>query len=141
MSQYTEEDKKAFKLKDLLNSKMSALKAASIINEGNSTISVKEVLEQTQGYFEWLIAGQDFSDLKSSKEPTAKKEINKKSTLPAPNLAQKKVLDYVAKQLNLEVNDELKQDVLNYIEKEFGKRIYPGKKESIENFINERKTK
>ena len=141
MSQYTEEDKKAFKLKDLLNSKMSALKAASIINEGNSTISVKEVLEQAQGYFEWLTAGQDFSDLKSSKEPAAKKEINKKSTLPAPNLAQKKVLDYVAKQLNLEVNDELKQDVLNYIEKEFGKRIYPGKKESIENFINERKTK
>lgn len=135
---YTDEDKKAFRLKDLLNSKMSCLKAASIINEGNFNIPVEEVLKQANEYFTWLTEGQNFSDLTAPKVSSKKKE---KSVLPAPTLEQNKILDLIADSLGVNNDDKLKQKVLNYIEKNYGKRIYPGKKETAEKFISERKTK
>lgn len=132
---YTEEDKRSFRLKDLLNSKQSSLKAASIVNEGNNTITVKEILEQAQGYFEWLTAEQNFSDLNN---PPEKESSPKKEFIPAPTLEQKKVLDYIAEQLKVELNDKLKKEVLNWVEKKYNKKgLYPTKIETAKLFIGE----
>ena len=97
---YSAEDKLAFKRKDLLNSKMSSLKAASLINEGNLEIKPKQILKEAQKYFDWLIQEQDFSDIKVDK---GAKKSNPKNTkiIPTPTLAQKKVLDIIQQKSGL----------------------------------------
>jgi hypothetical protein len=55
-------DSKVWERKDILNSRMSALKAASVVMEGsNSPTATSDVLVQANNYFAWLIQDQDWS--------------------------------------------------------------------------------
>ena len=94
--QYTEEDKKAFRLKDQLNAKQSALKAASILYEGAfESVTMKGVLEEADKALAWLSNGQEWPGVKDScglsEQSTAVSDIS----CPKPTLDQQKALDKV----------------------------------------------
>lgn len=140
---YSEADKLAFKRKDLLNSKMSALKAASLINEGNSEVKVKQVLKEAQEYFDWLVQGQDFSDIraeKKSKKSKSKEVVDKATenpTIPVPNLQQKKVLDIIQQKTGM-IEAELFPLILEWSLTISGieNKTYPTKDSSVKLFMN-----
>lgn len=137
MPEYTEADRKAFRLKDILNTRMSSLKAASVNNEGTSK-TAEQILKEAEEYYNWL--HQDQLDPRSSAQTSsrsfaqdqaenniAQNEEKKKSpskklatpciqgsikdNIPAPNPQQAKILGLVAKRLQDDVNAD---EVVNY---------------------------
>ena len=123
MANYTEEDKRAFKLKDQLNSRMSALKAASINNEGKG-ISAEDMLGEANKYYAWLYPDE--------------KGVTSDVSLPTPTAAQQKVLDEIEKQLNLSNAAErhaMHKKVLDFAEKNFKMRKYPESMDSVNVFV------
>jgi len=61
MSQYTEEDKEAFRKKDILNARMSALKAVASNHEGKEFGDI-QFRSEADLYFKWLTQDQDWSN-------------------------------------------------------------------------------
>lgn len=120
MANYTEEDKRAFKLKDQMNCRQSALKAASVNNEGKG-ISAEDMLAESDKYYAWLY-------------PQEIEEKPAKTTLPTPTAAQAKVLSKIAKGLDKKVED-IKGDVLDFAEKNFNIRKYPENVNSVDIFV------
>lgn len=125
---YTEEDKKAFKLKDMLNSRMSAIKAASLNNEGKG-VPAKDMLAEANKYYTWLYP-QVIDDVIMShlhNEP-----VN--TSLPTPTAAQQKVLTKIAAELKMDV-ETIKPKVLDFAEKNFSLRKYPENVDSVDTFV------
>jgi len=142
MSNYSEQEIRAFKKKDLLNSRMSALKAASIVFEA-SNMGYKGILAEADKLYEWLQQDQDavVADMKPSntKEPDYDVDTKKSEVLPEPTLAQKKVLDAIAQELTGNGDacdmDKLKSKVLGWAEEVHGDRRYPNNASSVEAFL------
>lgn len=88
MANYTEAEIKAFQLKDQMNCRQSALKAASINNEGLGK-PASEIKAEAIIYYLWLYPNGKPEDIDESAN----------ETLPTPNLQQKKVLDEIAKKV------------------------------------------
>lgn len=125
---YSKEEIEQFRKKDKRISMQGLVQV--ILATGADKEKVQENCELAKKYSD---------EIERLAEGEVEKKTEEKSTVPAPKLDQKKVLDYIAKELNVELDDSLKNDVLDYIEKEYGKRVYPTKKASVEKFIKERK--
>jgi len=145
MGQYTPEEIRAFKLKDILNCRMSALKAASVIYDGTGCDlghPVDIILSDADKYYEWLRQGQD--DVGSITNTTLTLSNTPGATLgqlPEPTLAQKKVLGAIAGMLGKAQADiQLKTDVLRWAEETYKQRSYPTKQDSISIFLKWYKT-
>jgi hypothetical protein len=98
MSNYSEEDKIAFRMKDILNARMSALKAASLLYEGKSEPSSN--VENVAGrFFTWLSKDQNWSkqDVDSSInfDDSSCVPVTNVSTVPTPTLIQQGWLDKI----------------------------------------------
>jgi len=145
MPEYTEADRAAFRLKDMLNARMSALKAASVNNEGTSKTATK-LLKEADEYYGWL--NQDQSEavrhrgLNSdviNKHNIAQNDEKKKSpTIPAPNPQQAKILGLAAKKLqdNASADEVVNYKKLcNYVFAAYGK--YPTNEKSVEKILSE----
>jgi hypothetical protein len=85
--------KQDWQRKDMLNSRMSALKAAAFVLEG-SFWSGEDVLKQADEYFQWLTQDQEWIP----------KTVEPKVT-PTPTAKQKKLLDAVLKKLGMDYHD------------------------------------
>jgi hypothetical protein len=128
MGQYSEEDKKAFKKKDMLNARFSALKCAGINNEGKG-VDAKDMLIEADKYYGWLYPDVSLPDTKPAET------VN---VLPTPTVAQAKVLEKIAAELNLNVED-IKSKVLNIAERDYNIRKYPENVKSVNVFVNKLK--
>ncbi len=104
MGNYSKEEIAAFGRKDLLNSRMSAVKATSVNFEGKSA-SFKEFKEFADDVFSWVQQDQ----LNTSPIPKVK------GVLPTPTADQKKVLDAITAEL---FNVDKIWDDINYIQKQ-----------------------
>lgn len=145
MANYSAEEIRAFKLKDVLNSRMSALKASATNNEGHKAKSV-EVIREADEYYEWLrqdqdlfVTGKDGSTIvgEHTDEPVVVGSRAPQSQLPEPTLAQKKVIDAIAGKLGLLQADLLlKTRILEWAKAVHGQDSYPTKAESVDTFIN-----
>ncbi len=121
---YSAADKRVFRLKDYLNSRMSSLKAASVIHEGDGS-TPKDVLKDANEYFEYLFQEQD----KLKTEPA------KQAVLPTPTQAQQKILEAIAHEIGVEVNDDLKLKVLTWAFKAHNIRKFPESQGSIPEIV------
>jgi len=136
---YSAEDKKAFRLKDILNSRMSAIKAATIVNEGSGK-PVEDVVKEADVYFAWLMQEQPPLDGEAPK-PTAKpkaapkKKVTQSVLPPAPQLEEKKVLDAVAEKLGVPEDNELRVRVREWVFKQVGKEAYPRRMDSVSKIV------
>lgn len=141
MGKYTADEIRAFKLKDILNSKMSALKAASVNNEGKGKSS-GDIKAEAEAYYQWLREEQ--GDTGSAHPP----DIDSPGTLgnaPAGavlgnetlTLQQKAVMDNIRDKCIYYAlpTDNLQAMVLTWAEKEKGRREYPTKVSSVDEFI------
>lgn len=127
MPNYTKEEIAAFGRKDLLNSRMSAVKATSVNFESKS-VSFKEFKEFADDVFSWVQQDQ----LSASPIPKVADEVKVKGgVLPTPTADQKLVLDAIDVAL---INndffislDELSKQVLRFSTKVAGvdKATYP----------------
>lgn len=143
---YTEKEIRAFKLKDILNSRMSALKAAATNNEGKGK-KAETLKKEADEYYTWLRQDQDTVP-EPSKEPDAVPLGNTPGAtlgqLPEPTLQQKKVLDKIWAEIEAPDKhwclNQLKEKVLRWAEKTHGQRSYPTKLESVETFLKWFKT-
>jgi len=132
MANYTEEDKKAFKLKDQLNSRMSALKATSINNEGKG-IPAEDMLTEADKYYAWL-----YSNNTNVKESAPKSGVLSNASLPTPTAAQKKVLDAIQDKTGIEWDVMCKQ-VLDIAEEDYNIRKFPENMSSVAAFVSKLK--
>jgi hypothetical protein len=128
--EYTEEDKRAFKLKDYLNARMSALKAASVNYEGKG-VPVAELEHMADSHFKWLFQDQDSMIIG---ERTDKLTIASNIVLPIPTAKQQKVLEKIAGELKQDV-ENIKSGVLDFAEKNFNMRKYPENVDSVNVFV------
>jgi len=152
MPKYSKEEVEAFKKKDQLNARQSALKAASINNEGGQK-PAKSIIKEAELYYDWLypkdkedvdneiptntsgVAGdKDGNDCSEAGQPCWA-EIAEELNLAIPNEENVKIL-------NLLIN-EYKQTkkasanpstILTHIIRSFGR--YPTKMESVGVILN-----
>lgn len=121
MANYTKDEIAAFKKKDQMNCRQSALKAASINNEGKG-VSSKDMLVEAQEYYDWLYPVADAEPVKGV------------DVLPTPTAAQAKVLSKIAAELKQDV-ETIKPKVLDYAEKNYNMRKYPENVDSVNVFV------
>jgi len=140
MGKYSAEEIRAFKLKDILNCRMSALKASATNNEGKGKKA--EVLKkEADVYYGWLRQDQDTVPEPSKKpdEYDKAREIEQQVTqnkqLPEPTLQQKKVLDAICEKAPNHAKHVIHGAVLKWAEAVHGQRSYPTKLESVETFL------
>ena len=143
---YTEAEIRAFKLKDLMNCRMSALKAAATNNEGKG-VTIDALRTEADCYFEWLRQDQDkeidaqvFETSNSDSKVTyPTNESSADAELTKPTLQQKKILDVIYEKVcpngRTYSEQHIYKNVLDWAEKEKGVRAYPNKKESIQEFL------
>jgi len=107
-------DPKVWERKDKLNSRMSALKAASTVLEG--TGNVGDVQAEADRFFSWLTQDQEWSEQTTTACDNAKPESEPavQSELPTPTLKQKEWLDKVAKKLNMSYEEVQKKSGGDY---------------------------
>lgn len=139
MAKYTTEEIRAFKLKDIMNCRQSALKAAATIYESTGCDlghPVDTVLADADKYFKWLRQDQDVD---TKPEPSIGLGNTPGATLgqlPEPTLAQKKVLDAISeKAFDGTMTIAIKAKVLDWAEKVYGQRNYPTKVSSVDLFM------
>lgn len=133
MANYTKEEIAAFKKKDQMNCRQSALKAASLIFEGagcDMANPTKTVLDDAKEYYAWLYPQED-------NKPAAGTASN--ISLPTPTAVQAKVLEKIAEDLHaagtkLDI-EVIKLRVLDFAEVEYKMRKYPENMGSVETFV------
>lgn len=123
MANYTEAEIKAFKLKDKLMARLGALKAASINNEGLGKLA-NEIKAEAMIYYLWLYPNGKPVDID---EPV--------DASPMPNLHESKIVEKIAKELNIPNDDNLKNKILNWAKEVTGTAQYPARMESVGKFI------
>ena len=94
MANYSEKELKAFRLKDILSSRMSALKAASINNEGKG-ISAEDMLVESDKYYDWVQQDQEQPDVKVK---------GNGAVPPTPTADQQKLINAVSTEYSMEYN-------------------------------------
>jgi len=134
---YSAEDKKAFRLKDILNSRMSALKAASTDHEGQG-VGPDVITKEADIYFAWLNTEQTPLEAPKPTKKPVKKEA-KPASPPAPQLEEKKVLDAVAEKLGVPEDDELRTRVREWVHGQVQKYAYPKKMASVDKIVEDLK--
>ena len=148
MNSYSAEDKQAFKLKDILNTRMSAIKAAATNHEGQG-VSTEVIVQEADVYFFWLYQDQEIKVPEKPKVKTVVSTeivqhdltvISNEAELPTPTLEQQKVLTLIAAKLNLRQDNDfafngIKKSVLLWAKEVSGKEIYPTKESSVDKFI------
>jgi len=125
MANYTKEEIEAFKKKDQMNCRQSALKAASLVFEGTGCDLVnptKTVLDDAKEYYAWLYPTVDAEPAKSA------------DVLPTPTAAQKKVLDAIQDKTGIEW-DILRKVVLQWAKEIHKISKYPENLSSVTEFI------
>ncbi len=128
MGNYSKEEIEAFRRKDLLNSRMSAVKATSVNFEGKSA-SFEEFKEFADQVFRWVQQDQ----LAASTIPEVKSGV-----LPTPTADQEKVIlaiDVVLQNNNFFISvEELQRQVLRYSTEVAGvdKPTYPTNLASVD---------
>jgi len=137
--EYTAEDKRAFKLKDYLNARMSALKAASVNYEGKG-VPVAELEHMADSHFKWLFQDQDSMIIgeRTDKPTTAGSRAPTSTSLPTPTAAQAKVLSKIAAELKVDV-ETIKSKVLDIAEKDYNIRKFPENMSSVAAFVSKLK--
>lgn len=133
---YSAEDKKAFRLKDILNSRMSAIKAATVVNEATGK-TVEEIVADADVYFAWLMQEQPPLDGGAPPKDTKKTTKKDKSVPPAPQLEEKKVLDAVAEKLGVPEDDALRTRVREWVFKQVDKEAYPRRMDSVDKIVKD----
>ena len=133
MANYSAEEIRAFKLKDILNSRMSALKASATNNEGNA-VSAEDMLIEADAYYKWVRQDQD--DV-GTPDTSLGSDTGTLGQVPEPTLAQKKVIDAIAGKLGkTQADPQLKARILKWAEEVHGQQSYPTKLDSVDVFIN-----
>ncbi len=131
MGNYSKEEIAAFRRKDLLNSRMSAVKATSVNFEGKSA-SFKEFKDFADDVFGWVQQDQ----LGTSAIPEVKSGV-----LPTPTADQEKVIlaiDVVLQNNNFFISvEELQRQVLRYSTEVAGqlKPTYPTNLASVDKIV------
>jgi hypothetical protein len=127
MANYSEKEIRAFRLKDILSSRMSALKAASLLYEsmgadlGHPVETVKKAADE---YFEWLMQDQDRVD-----EP-------KQNVLPTPTADQQKVLDAVYDKVGHGMTLlQIRERLADWVESKCGDRYLPSNMSNVPEII------
>lgn len=137
---YTEEDKQAFRLKDYLNSRMSAVKATSVIFEGKA-VEFKEFQTFAEKVLNWLWEGQGEPPcpLVQEQNNQGTKKVKKAVAVdfPVPTAAQENILNQIAKITNLPL-DKVKEHTLDYAKNvlKLSNPIYPAMPASVEPIVN-----
>ena len=136
MANYSKEEIAAFNRKDLLNSRMSAVKATSVNFEGKE-VDFELFKEFSDKVFDWI--RQDQQDT-SGKSPLPDVEGDSLS-LPTPTTEQKKVLDAIMDNTSYaDVNDwdQMCTKVLKYSTEVAGLKVatYPKSMDSVDNIVN-----
>ena len=157
MANYSEAEIRAFRKKDLLNSRMSALKAAATVNEGSAK-KAKTILKEADEYYAWVQQDQevepkqkgyhtpdeDSEDKKQETETappsdTQKPATDSDSTLPKPNLAQKKVLDVIFDRFGAKTQQEKVTIVKSVLRWSFavhdGSKVLPSRMAIVDEFL------
>lgn len=134
MGNYSQEEIRAFKLKDIMNCRMSALKAAATNLEGQG-VSKAEVVKQADTFYSWLRQDQDVPD-EFDKAREIEQEHNNRQ-LPVPTQAQKKVIDVIAGTLGLvQADPKLLGNILAWAKEVHGNYGYPTQLSSVDEYIN-----
>jgi hypothetical protein len=139
MANYSATEIRAFKLKDILNSRMSALKASATLYDGvgcDLGHTTDTVLADADKYFEWLRQDQDKPDVGPTPDTSLGSDTGTTlGQVPEPTLQQKKVIDAIAGKLG-KVQADLKSHILDWANETHGQRSYPTKLDSVDTFIN-----
>jgi len=139
MANYSQGEIRAFKLKDIMNCRQSALKAATTNNEGKSK-KTESLKKEADEYYIWLRQDQDsfiIGEHTNEKVGVGNQAPNNEQQLPEPTLVQKKVLDAISeKAFDGTITIAIKIKVLNWAEEVYGQRSYPTKLDSVDKFIN-----
>lgn len=93
MAKYTDEEIKGFERKDMLNSRMSAIKAISTVCEGTN-ISEDELLKRADKIFDWIAQDQTWEIPNTLTAKTLKNSEDGNVT-PVPTVKQKEWLDRI----------------------------------------------
>ena len=133
MGKYTTEEIKAFKLKDILNSRMSALKATATNNEGKGK-KADAIKKEADEYFKWLRQDQDTD--RPNKCPTlgSAPAGTVLEQLPEPTLQQSKILKGIYSRFPGVSEEEIKRATLKWATEIYGVNKYPTKSESVDLF-------
>lgn len=86
MAKYTDEEIKGFERKDMLNSRMSAIKAISTVCEGTN-ISEDELLKRADKVFDWIAQDQTWE--------IPNVFVGDGNVTPVPTVKQKEWLDRI----------------------------------------------
>lgn len=155
MAKYTPEEIAGFRRKDKLNARFSSLKAAATNNEGakKKPASIKK---EAAEYYEYLMQDQDVpepngyhtpdadSESKSAETDTAtppktQSPADGDSTLPKPNLAQKKVLDIIFEKFEAKTQQEKVNVVKSVLRWSFavhdGSKVLPSRLTSVDEYF------
>lgn len=105
-NEYTKDDLLAFKRKDQLSARQSALKASTTVSEGTNKDRVV-VMEDADEYYAWLIQDQEWSkdyerEWKDESDCSVGDSVDRSNrssgnVLPLPTLEQKKWLENIEK--------------------------------------------
>lgn len=152
--EYTPEQLRAFALNKIFNARQSAIKAASVNNEGKAK-TAKAILKEAKEYEAYLLEGQPTleeveAEYKKAVKGTKSKSNSKKSSdskksdiVPVPSsLNQKKVMDKIADEVGAKSKQEvieLRKSVLAWVKEAFDGNQYPSKENSIEKYLAWRK--
>jgi outer membrane biosynthesis protein TonB len=145
MAKYSEKEIRAFRLKDQFQARMSALKAASMNNEGKGKKSAT-ILKEADEYLTWLQEGQDpvpdaveeKDDEPEKEEPTTKPESDS-DVLPKPATAdENKVLKAIFKETGADSQSEkeaVARKVLGWAKDVHGVSRYPSMDNSVDEVV------
>jgi hypothetical protein len=152
--EYTPEQLRAFALNKIFNARQSAIKAASVNQEGKGK-TAKALLKEAKEYEAYLLEGQPTLEeieaeykkaVSGAKESSSKKSSDKRSsdTVPVPSsLNQKKVMDKIAEKVGAKTEQEviaLRKSVLAWVKEVFDGNQYPSKEASIEKYLSWRES-
>ena len=123
MNSYSVEEIKKFESKDRRISLQGLIQ--SLIGAGANVNEVKEVCALAKKYQDEI-----YRIVEGKAEP-----VSEESIIPMATAAQQKILEYIAIELKIDLDDSLREEVLDWTESNYKKRIYPSKEETGKKFI------
>ncbi len=149
MGKYSADEIRAFRIKDIFQARMSALKAASMNNEGKGK-KPATIKKEADEYYDWLMQEQDpipekVEEKETADEPKAEPEnkVDKPESdtdvLPKPATAdENRVLKIIFKKVG--ANSQKKKEVtarkvLEWAKETHGVTRYPSMESSVETIV------
>ncbi len=111
-------DELVWKKKDFLYARQTAANVTSAVFEGKEILS-EDFMKYADDIFNWLFQEQD------------KLKTEQQGVLPTPTQAQQKILEAIAHEVGVEVNDDLKLKVITWANEVHTIRKYPESQKSI----------